>query len=160
MARTLRSAALQIRHIDAGVVVSVGLIALALLWLYASGGLREGDGEPGPAFLPRVVSVALLVVLLAILASETIGRVRGRSGAQSTQERVNRRQVSMVVIMAVYVVILPLAGFIVSTVLLLLVVSKMFGVGGWIKPVIVSIAATGAIYLVFVEILRVPLYSI
>lgn len=148
-----------VRAIAPSLLVTGGLLVLACMWFVSASELPRGVGEPGPGFLPQLASIAMAGVLVAIGVSETVSALKEPPSSRQG-EKISRRQLLLVACLCLYVVLLPVAGFLIATFALLTVVSKLFNVRGWVVPVVLSAAVTGATYLIFVEVLRVPLYSI
>lgn len=134
-------------------VFGAALIAAGLFALYPRVELPFGTlREPGAGFFPVVVAVAL--ILFAALA--LIGAVTETDESKAPPGGLLRASV-MAVTVALYAWLVPIAGFLLCTVTLLLVALRLGSVR-WMPTLL--FAATGAIgsYLLFTR-LGVPLPS-
>ncbi len=129
------------------VVVGGVLLVIAVLYFVGARPLPSGQGEPGPAFLPQILSGALTIVGLIIL-------VRGlrTAPALSRESGVAHRRWEpgvAILLTVLYVVSFHLLGFVLSTWLYTLFVALLFR---WRPPVVavaVSVVTTFLIYLLF-----------
>ncbi|GAB3443231.1 tripartite tricarboxylate transporter TctB family protein [Actinophytocola sediminis] len=129
------------------VVIAVGVAALA-------GSLALGVGSaraPGPGTWPLVVSVVLVVLGVALLA--TARRASDAERFAPTSVLVGAGLATMVGFVAVIEVI----GFEVPAALLCVVWLRFLGRESWRTSIVVSLAVVAAFYLVFVAALAVSI---
>ncbi|GAA3699452.1 tripartite tricarboxylate transporter TctB family protein [Nonomuraea antimicrobica] len=134
--------------------VAAAVVALAVGVCGAIGSYALGLGrltQPGPGLWPFAVSVVIVVLSAALVAT-------GRGLTDS--ERFSRSSlltaaglVSLVLLAA----LLPLIGFEIPSLLLMFVWLRWLGGESWRSAVIVSVASVAAFYLLFVVLLQVPL---
>lgn len=123
----------------------LGLGTAYLATTYGVGGMQS----PGPGFFPLLVGVFLAVLALFYLYQER--------GQQRFQGGVWLRPLQAIILSFAYVMVLERLGYIISTILMLLVF-----VGGIERQkvgrtVAVALLGTAGMYLVFAVWLRVPL---
>ena len=56
-----------------------------------------------------------------------------------------------------YILVLPYAGYIISSFLVLLAVLKIGKIDGWVKPLVISVSTSLVFYAIFKMALSVPL---
>ena len=114
------------------------------------------DGIPGPGFFPIIIAVLMLLAS----ASLTISSLRIKTEEDVPLKLLtadNKRAYAAMAVMLVYVLVMPLLGFCVTSFLLL------FGMIKWLsayKPMICALVAgavVGMIYVVFGVVLGVSL---
>ncbi|HSF16144.1 MAG TPA: tripartite tricarboxylate transporter TctB family protein [Vicinamibacteria bacterium] len=131
-------------------VVSGGvLILLALLYYLATLELPAGDGEPGPAFFPRL----LAAVLLALGVRIVLGGIR--EAGQSDLPASGKPVVLIGATLAYLAIFAPL-GFVLSTLAYTLFTARLLG-GRGISSLLVPLVATALVYALFAIGLALPL---
>ncbi|MEI7671187.1 MAG: tripartite tricarboxylate transporter TctB family protein [Deltaproteobacteria bacterium] len=108
----------------------------------------------GPAMYPAVLSImlAILAGLLLIGAAPPHGRDAG-----ITLQGILRRFIPMVLFSALYVVVLPLLGFMIATTALLLACFYLLGERRHWLNFLVAVGCTLATYLLFASLLGIQL---
>lgn len=132
------------------------LFALALIICGLSLRLEIGrPNHPGPGFYPLICGAALgvfalLIMLQALKAPATAVRF-WRAGA-------NRRRIALAfAIILLYALMLEPCGFIATTLLFFLLISRFVSGHGWKAAAAFALVATIGIYAVFRFLLRAPL---
>ena len=134
------------------VVVAVVVVALGAAGLVGSLALGAGSaGRPGSGTWPMLVSLALVVLGLALLVT-----ARRASDAERFTRSSGLVLVALLT-MVVFVAVLPVIGFEIPTVLLAFVWLRFLGGETWRSSVITSLGVVVAFYLVFVAALSVPI---
>lgn len=133
----------------------------AVIWLSLAGAVfvlsaefPAGPGETGPAFYPRVI--AGLIALFAV-----VQLVRSLAGDDRRSHEITlgstRRVVGVTVAVLAYVLLLPWLGFVVATVLFLIVGMRYSGVASPLRIAVVAVGLTLGLHYVFGVFLRIPL---
>jgi hypothetical protein len=133
-----------------GVAVVTGLVGLAGLL----GSLQLGLGRltaPGPGLWPFAISVAVTVlsVVLALV---------GRHGTDT--EKFSRSSVLTAIAVLTLVVLalaLPLIGFEIPSLLLMVVWLRFLGKEPWGLSILIGVGTVAAFYVLFVLLLQIPL---
>ncbi|GAA0601226.1 tripartite tricarboxylate transporter TctB family protein [Kribbella sandramycini] len=135
-------------QVGAAVVAGgVGVAGLVGSWGLGVGRLTA----PGPGLWPFAVS--LLITGLAVVLG-----VSGRGAADTERfTRASRRVAGVVVGLVGFAVLLPLVGFEIPSVVLLLAWMRVLGKEAWGLSVVVSVGTVAAFYGVFVVLLEIPL---
>ena len=119
----------------------LGSAISVISWGYGFGSLRQ----PGPGLYPFFVGVAIavfsLVILISELRSETSKPVLDKEGA--------RTLVLMTVTFCLWIVAMPLLGYVVVTLLATYAFCKIMKLEGWRKPLAVSAGTALSIYVLF-----------
>ena len=119
----------------------LGSVISVVSWGYGFGSLRQ----PGPGLYPFFVGAAIAVFSLFILVSELMS---GASQPLLDKEGV-RTLVLMTVTLCLWIVAMPLLGYVVVTLLVTYAFCKIMKLEGWRKPLAVSAGTALFIYLLF-----------
>lgn len=145
--------AIEIRHTDK--VAAVLLVALSAGVFVVSRDFPSGfGGTPGAAFFPRVVAGAI-AALAVVQFAQSVASPEARSHTVSTGDVV--RFAVPVGLLAAYVALMPLVGFVVGTVAFLVGLMRYSGVEAYRTSVPLSAGIAVVLHYVFREFLRVPL---
>ncbi|MDR2390272.1 MAG: tripartite tricarboxylate transporter TctB family protein [Planctomycetota bacterium] len=130
--------------------------ALAVFVIWASRAFPGSRGTvPGPAVFPTAIAVIMLMASLSLAIASF--RMRPEDNKPLGLFREERRRVYLCMgIMAVYVVLVQIVGFCVTSVLLLFGLISWFGKYRFHVSALSSIAIVGIVYFVFSEVLHVP----
>lgn len=134
-----------------------GLFLLALSLAMCIGALQLGVGtlhSPGSGFFPLASGLALTIFSILIL-----NQARGESrAAQFWTAGANKRSIYLtVVFLVLYSLILEELGFIGSTILLFVSVSRFVSAHRWKTSIFFALAVSLATYFLFTLLLRAPL---
>jgi hypothetical protein len=131
------------------------LFVLALVYLTYARNMPFGRmTAPRFGFIPQIVGWAAVFVAGYLLVQSLLGK--GDAGHVRLQ--VDWKSLLLIVASIIfYIFILPYAGYIVSSSLVLLAVLKIGKVDGWITPIIISMLTPVALYSIFKIALSVPL---
>jgi putative tricarboxylic transport membrane protein len=127
-------------------------LALGVFGAVVSFGLGIGSlSDPGAGLWPFAISVAMVVASVIALL---------RAKQDDDVEAFDRGILPVVLSVAsliVYAALLPMIGFEIPTVLLLVFWIKVLGKEGWRPAVTVAVVATVAVYALFVLLFAVPI---
>jgi hypothetical protein len=158
-------------------IVSVFLLGICLLWLIYSRNISGATmpGTPGPKFFPFII-VALLAFLTILKEifdwRQTVGPENKTSGTEPRSQAfekdgepnnaVNKGELRRVflsfLLMFLYVVGIETIGFYVVTILAVFITLKgIIGIPGWLKVSMATLIITGAVFLIFWVLFKVPL---
>jgi hypothetical protein len=131
------------------------LFILALVYLTYARDMPFGRmAAPRFGFIPQIVGWAAVFVSGYLLVQSLLGK--GDAGHVRLQ--VDWKSLILIVVsIIVYIFILPYAGYIISSFLVLLAVLKIGKVDGWITPIIISMLTPIVLYSIFKIALSVPL---
>lgn len=123
------------------------LVALGLFALYKASALPFGTVvEPDAGFFP-----VLIALLLSVFAGFSLKQHRARAAAPAEPDGVVRVLV-LIAAIGVYAWLLPRAGFVVCTVVLLVLVLRGLGRVGWLGTIVSAPVATVACYVLFTRL--------
>jgi hypothetical protein len=135
-------------------LVGLGLAASALLVAFAGGLITPATWLPAaqsPSLFPAgcLLGVAIcgLIIARGSAASSNLGAATP----------VSLRAVGMGIVMAIYAIVLPIAGLIMSTVALLLMLPLLFGYRNWRAIAVFAIILVGGSWFIFIKLMDVPL---
>lgn len=145
--------ALELRHTDK--VAAVLLLGLSAVVWVVSRDFPSGFGEtPGAAFFPRLIAASIAVLALALFARSLTEAERETHAVSTTA--VGRFAVPVAFLVA-YVALLPVLGFVLDTVLLLVALMWYSGVERFRVSLPLAVALGVALHYVFGEFLHIPL---
>lgn len=131
-----------------GRVFGAALIAVGLLALYARTGLPLGTlREPGAGFFPVIVAVALILFAALALISRN-----SEAGRRRAEPRGIARLWILTVLIAAYASLLAPVGFVLCTVVLLLVTLRGLGMVGWLPAVLWAAGGSAGCYFLFTRL--------
>lgn len=118
-----------------------GSVISVVSWGYGFGSLRQ----PGPGLYPFFIGVAIAVFSLFILISE----LRSATSKSLLDKEGARMLVLMTLTFCLWIVAMPLLGYVVVTLLATYAFCKIMKLEGWRKPLAVSAGTALFIYLLF-----------
>jgi len=136
-------------------IAAVLLMALAGGVVYVARSFPASQGTLGPAFFPNLMAGVLAAFSAAMLIQALLGGAR-----EPAPTRPGRPLLLVLVCMGLYVFLLPVLGFLVTTPAFLAATGLVLAdsIRRWWKAVTVTaILTTGALYILFVHLLNVPL---
>jgi putative tricarboxylic transport membrane protein len=133
-----------------GVSVFCALYLVWALWM-PFGGVKE----PGPGFFPVILGVAGLAIALGFFVHAMIkgNIVRGAPMPKGGLARL----IGYILTVALYAATQSIVGSYVGIFVLVLALSKISGLGGWVKPIALAGGCTAVAYGLFGLALDVPL---
>lgn len=136
-----------------GLSVAIGF----LMRSFPGGTLEQGMG---PAFVPGILTITLAILsILLILKGLIFGRGDDEEGLNTfsfEDVRTLLRPGALCLFVLLYILLLPRAGYVLSTVLFLLAVCTLLR-ARWLAAVAIAVGLTAGIFFVFEVGLRVPL---
>jgi len=132
---------------------TVGLVLLGLGALCLVETLRINDTWTGARLLPLIVAVAFLGLGVA---HWVVGQAVSAPPA-AVERRSPGQVVAVLALLAVYVALLPLAGFLGATTGLIAVLTRMLGGYSWTRTLGLAIGLALAAHVIFVLWLGMPL---
>jgi putative tricarboxylic transport membrane protein len=139
----------------------LSLLAVTILILSAAFPRSPQMGDPGTAFFPNLIAIVFLLCSVGLFV-EGFRQNRASDGAPKKREQAEivRLRLFFIGIIALYIIVMPFFGFLISTFFFLLVIIKLCNTPGWPIPVTIAIVTSVSIYFAFREILNVPLPEI
>lgn len=148
------------REARSDLVVAIVLLTVAAAVPIATAGYPVADREVGPRTFPVLLSALLGLVSLLLLGSVWRRTRRNESPTRSQSQMLDRTMVMRIVIVgfsiAVYVAVVELLGFILTSVLYLAFVTVFFGERRWWAVASFSLACVVVVYVMFGMLARVP----
>lgn len=129
--------------------LAAGMLA-ALAALFGVGAFKLGfwvDDAPGPGLLPLVIALLLLPLLFVAL----------REPIPSDETPFRGSPLVAVLLTVIYALVLPSAGFVPASIVLLLIWIRLFYGQAWVGAIICSTALTAAGVVIFNVLLKVPM---
>jgi putative tricarboxylic transport membrane protein len=123
------------------VLLVAGAVISAVSWGYGFGSLSQ----PGPGLYPFFVGGAIAVFSIFILISEA----RSPAGKATLDKKDARTLALMTATFCLWIVVMPLLGYVVVTLLATYAFCKIMKLEGWWKPLAVSGGTALFIWLLF-----------
>ncbi|MCG3088263.1 tripartite tricarboxylate transporter TctB family protein [Sporosarcina cyprini] len=141
----------------------VDISAGGILLLFSVAGFlmanQLGNGQPyGPDFFPKLI-LALLAIASVFLVTGAAFRMRQEAGPSPTQfdRAAIGKILALIVVLIAYILLFSVTGFIISTILFLLVAQWIFGIRKILLLGTVSIVVPVVLYIVFTMAFKIPL---
>lgn len=155
-------------------IIGLLLLALAAFYYYSTRDLPPPTPTEnlGAAFFPRLLAIFLALLALLLVVGGLVPRggaapqgkrpaLAGGEGlgedAPTGEEISHTFLLGTMGLSTLYVILLPLAGYLILTPLFLLAVIRFLGKRSWIQNVATALLLTAALYLLFARVLGVPL---
>lgn len=122
-------------------LLALGLAISVISWGYGFGSLKQ----PGPGLYPFFIGVAIAVFSLFILISE----LRSGTGEPVLDQEGARTLALMTLTFCLWIVAMPLLGYVVVSLLATYAFCKIMKLEGWRKPLAVSAGTALFIYALF-----------
>lgn len=139
------------------IIAAIGLLIFSGLYAWATFYIpdRTIPNTPGPSFFPFVI-----ITLVAGLSGALL--VKGVAALKSTEQAVitsssARLPLLMLGAFALFLAILPWAGFLIASVVFFAVLMLLYGSRSPVKIVLWSVALPTALYVIFTEVFQVIL---
>ena len=142
--------------LSAGFLSCLGIFYLLYSWQYESGTLAG----PGPGFFPRILAIILIGSNLWLLLRALLRRKEGtrlRTLLEGTDARGILTAGAVVAAIILYLLILPAAGFLLASPLLVLFLARVMGGKSWIGNLLLAVISSACTYWLFWIIMRVPI---
>ena len=139
----------------ADLVIGLGLLVFAAVYFQQSFAITRGFASDrlGPAFFPRLLAAALAVLAITLIVRAVAGR------SDPTRPPAVRLRVLLAVLglLVAYALLLPWAGFLLATPVLLGAVIWLLGDRSWLSLAGTAVGTTAVLYLAFGRALHVLL---
>ena len=138
--------------------VAAILFMLLAVYVYLESGKFPSLGElaEGPAFFPRLIAVAL-VVLSGFLLEGSYRRLPGERVEINLEDGGFFRVAVALGMGVAYIVLLPRFGFVISTMLFLVAFMRLLAMKSWPKVLLASALVVALVWGMFELALKVPL---
>jgi len=145
-------------HLRKDLIVTVILVLLAgWIWYYSARFPDLPEGYPGPKLFPRIIAIGLGIIGLGIGLNLLLGGSRPEVDPQETSEgKSPLRLILGILLLALFPVFSPLLGFVNSLLAVGVLMGFTLQVKWWKTLLTVGVTVAG-IYLIFAELLSVPL---
>lgn len=141
------------------IITSILVIALSIYVIVVCAGYPTaeayGTGVPGPGLWPMAVAILMLIAAVVLLVKSIRMKPEEDVSINMWTDGTKRVYISMGILI-VYVALLGVLGFIISTAIMLFVFIQWFAKKNPIITMLISIVCTGVIYAVFRFLLNVP----
>ncbi|MGE4277244.1 MAG: tripartite tricarboxylate transporter TctB family protein [Lawsonibacter sp.] len=141
--------------ITAAICAVLGILVIAVASGYPNAE-AYGTGVPGPGLWPICIS-AVLLACSAMLVFRTLRMPPEEDTALNLWSRGSRRVYITMLILLIYIIVLPVAGFLISTAVMQFVFLQWFAKKKPYITVLISVAVTMLVYCVFKFLLNVPI---
>jgi len=137
-------------------IVNAGLFLLSVFYLtYSINHYKLGTMRmPKEGFLPRLLGIGMTAISGWLLIRSLMGK--GDAGHVKLGFSWLRFG-ALIAVSFLYALTLQTIGYLIATFVFLLLVFKIAGVDGWVKPVVISLGCSAAFYLLFKMALGVML---
>jgi len=141
----------------ANFIVSGVFAAFAIFIIAISMGYPPSNhGVPGPGMFPILIASLILISALVLVIQTLRMPKTGDTAIDLKSKNVLNVYITMAGLI-VYIVLMPMIGFIVATSIMLVLYIKWFSKRPWWKCILISVVFTIAIFLLFGSVLNVPM---
>jgi len=150
--------------VQASVFFELGALVVSVSYLLLASKLPFGKvTHPGAGFLPVVIGSLGVIIAAWLLCQSCLAWMKRKKTAGSSPQREpynwpNLMKIGLyVVTVAVIIALFETLGSVICIFLFTLLLTKMYGMPGWLKPILLSFITSGVIYLVFEVWFKIPL---
>src|SRR5690625_3944213 len=118
----------------------------------------ESLGSFGPSFFPKLVLITLAILSLSLLIKGIVSLKTDKTKININVKKIIR-VVFYIFLLIIYINLFFITGFIMSTILFLIISQYLFGVRNWMKIIIISIITPILLYYFFTGLFNIPISS-
>lgn len=145
----------QLGRVVLGIVSLVFSVAYTqLAWQLSTGSLDR----PGPGMWPRVVGISIVVVSLLTIVESAL-RPEDEAAIEWPSGPDLRRFLLFSALLVSYILLLPVIGFLVTSVLMTGLGIRVLAGSAWWKAAVISLTVVGVMYYLFINVLNVRFLS-
>lgn len=135
----------------------IGLMLCAYVWVTSADFPKDVIMKIGPDFFPRLVVMAMAVACLALIAQALLSKSLEKAETLSFKDPGIQRALVVLVLAIAYVSCMDFLGFIISTVITMLIMMYLLKLRNPVQMLLVSIAAAFVINFAFAGLLGIQL---
>ena len=146
--------------VDRVIALIVFLLGAGYLYIASTFPRLEISDPLGPKAFPVILGIALIMAVVLLVFESFRKPVEGAQKEDEPGEEGSKHLlliIAIVIVTIIYAVILERVGYLLDTVLLLIVIMAYFNKKKWLQNGLISICFTLATYLVFAKLLGVTL---
>lgn len=132
------------------------LIAFAIFGYITANNFSDPSVSYGSDFFPKLILI-LLAILSLVLCVKGILNIKNDKSNSSFDKRVFFRIALFMTLLIVYINLFLVTGFIVSSIVFLIIAQYLFGLRKWLKLVLVSVIMPLILYYLFTVLFNIPL---
>lgn len=118
---------------------------------------KSSNGVPGPGMFPIIIALIIMISSIAVLINSLKIKENNDKEIKFLSADSKRAYITMA-ILVVYLIVMPLVGFCVSTFCLMFAMIKWFSKKNIIHCALISLIITVVIFFIFNKLLNVPLH--
>jgi len=116
----------------------------------------SNHGVPGPGMFPIIIASLIIVSAIALVVVTVKSRAIDDTEVDLKSKNIINVYITMTGLI-IYLLLLPIVGFVSTTFVMLLLYVKWFSKRSWWKCIIISLVFTLAIFFLFGTVLNVPM---
>lgn len=144
----------QTSNIICGVVgIAIGGVAI---WMTA--GFRQFVNVPvGPEVFPRIMAIGLIICSVAMMIINLVKKDTEQAPTLSLRDKGIQRMLIIAGLVLVYYLLLETVGYLILSPILLFLSMLVMGYRKYVNMIIISVSVTGAVFLLFWQVLVIDL---
>ena len=135
----------------------VGLLLCGFVWIDSAGFPKDVIMKIGPDFFPRLVVVAMAIACISLIVQGALAKNTEQTEGLSLKDSGIQRALAVLALAVVYVYSMDFLGFIVSTVITMMVMMYMLRLRNYLQMFLVSVCAAFFINFAFSGLLGIQL---
>ena len=136
-------------------IILIVIVVLIYQWSINFPENTPGSGL-GPGFFPRILIIMMLFISIYLIATSIIKKKKEKSVSVGFNVNKLKKPILIVCLTILYTITLNYLGFLLDTIIYLIITSILFG-NKYLQSLLFSIIFTFLVYLIFKKMLRVPL---
>ena len=116
----------------------------------------SNHGVPGPGVFPIIIATLIILSAIALIVVTLKSSAKGDTEVDLKSKNIINVYIAMTGLV-IYLVLLPMLGFVSTTFVMLLLYVRWFSKRAWWKCIVISLVFTLAIFFLFGTVLNVPM---
>lgn len=141
-----------LRDISTGII----LFAFSIFGFLSANGFSNPNTSYGPDFFPKLILIALTVLSFALTIKGFFDFKKDDSRPHIDKKMV-MLIIAYIILLIVYINLFFMTGFIISTIIFLIIAQYLFGLRKWFTIILVSIIVPFSLYYIFTALFNIPL---
>lgn len=136
------------------------LIIAVIIWALIPGAIDSGETSTftSPALFPKIIAAALAVLAIVQIIFQLKNSKDDEGNSKTTQGKGEFKTLFIgIALLVVYVLLIPIIGFLVATIVSVYCLIYFFGKPKWYNALLFTLSVSFMIYGLFSKVLNVPL---
>ena len=141
--------------------VETGFYVLIMLfcagYTFSAQSLKIGSfSEPGPGLIPSLLGITGFLLAGVLLFKSVYPTLKEETDGEKHPIFSQKKFFTFLGILIAYIILFQVVEFLLLTLLFIISLAKVFDLEGWVKPIIMGLSFTAAVYVIFIWGFEIP----